>query len=84
MQLLTTVQIRKIMRANGLRPAYTNKTTGHDGNIRRVKCYYSGHDATLLAALYTACGPRNVTLTKGNDHYLRGGGPGITVKCVLA
>ena len=89
MKLLTTTQVRNIMRANGGEPRYTNKTTAHKGNIRRVKAYYYGNQ-TMLKALQKACGAENVTLTDGGDSYPAGfgygysGQPGVTVKCVLA
>ena len=87
MKLLTTTQVRNIMRANGGEPRYTNKTTAHKGNIRRVKAYYYGNQ-TMLKALQKACGAENVTLTDGRDlsgfGYGYSGQPGVSVKCVLA
>jgi hypothetical protein len=84
-KLLTTLQVRNIMRANGVNGnmMYTNKTTGHTGNQRRVKCYYRGNDKAL-AALRAACGAENVTLTQEPEAWHRSFGAGITVKCVLA
>lgn len=80
--MLTTKQVRNIMHAHGAKQygIYTNKTTGHTGNERRVKCYYSGNRA-LLAALRAAAGKENVTLTAGS-HWRAWSG--ITVKCLLA
>lgn len=80
MTLLTTLQVRTIMRANGLQPAYTNKTTGHRGNDRRVKAY-TPRGKYNLQALRDKCGAENVTITNGSDYR---NWPGITVKCVLA
>ena len=52
-KLLTTLQVRTIMRANGVTGSmmYTNKTAKHTGNIRRVKCYLSGADAGYATQL---------------------------------
>ena len=80
--MLTTTQVRAIIRqyrANDYE-VYTNKTAGHKGPERRVKCYYRDNVA-LLAALEKAAGKENVTLTAGASYY--GGGPGITVKCII-
>ena len=82
-QLLTTTQVRNIMRANGGTPEYTNKTAGHTGNVRRVKAYYRGN-SQMLIALQNACGALNVTLTKGVE-YSRSYMPrrAVTVRCVI-
>ncbi len=77
--LLTTTQVRALMRTYGGEPLYTNKTTGHTGNIRRVKAYYNDNQ-NMLAALILACGDENVTLTEGSDWM---GEPGVTVRCTL-
>ena len=77
--LLTTKQVRTIMLNNGGCPAYTNKTTGHTGNNRRVKAYYRGN-SKMLNALILACGKENVKLTAGNG-WSRA--RGVTVRCVL-
>ena len=84
-KLLTTIQVRNIMRANGVygNSMYTNKSKGHTGTARRVKCYYRGNDK-VLAALQKACGADNVTLTPEPPMWHRSWGAGITVKCVLA
>lgn len=84
-KLLTTLQIRTIMRANGVSGSmmYTNKTKGHTGRIRRVKCYLAGGDAGLVSALHAATGAMNVNVTAGSS-YSRSWGEGVTVKCVLA
>lgn len=37
--MLTTQQVRNVLRANNITPRYTNKTTGHTGKVRRVKAY---------------------------------------------
>ena len=82
MKLLTTLQVRDIMRANGGVPEYTNKTTGHTGRDRRVKCYYNGN-AKMVTALQKVCGKDNVKVTSGELHrWSRGSG--VTVKCILA
>ena len=80
--MITTQQVRDIIRTH--RPGaliYTNKTTGHKGPERRVKCYYRG-DTELMSALQKAAGADNVTLTAGGDGYYSVG-QGIVVKCVL-
>lgn len=80
-KLLTTKQVRNIIHANGGGEygIYTNKTAGHTGMDRRVKCYY-GNNETLYRALKKAAGAENVTLTSGGGGWA---GPGLTVKCVL-
>ncbi len=87
-KLLTTLQVRKIMRKHGGEPVYTNKTTGYEGRHRRVKAYYFGNEK-MLKALQKKCGKKNVTLTDGGSSYpsgfgYSGGLPGVTVRCVLA
>jgi hypothetical protein len=37
--MLTTLQVRTILRNANITPRYTNKTKGHSGNVRRVKAY---------------------------------------------
>ena len=82
MKLLTTIQVRDIMHRNGGHPAYTNKTKGHTGNVRRIKAYFRGN-TKMLAALRAACGAENVNLTPGVD-YVRGSGQqAVTVRCTL-
>ena len=80
--MLTTKQVRAIIaqHRNDTHGVYTNKTTGHTGLNRRVKCYYRG-DARLLMALQKAAGVENVKLTSGGSHYRAM--PGIVVKCLL-
>ena len=76
--MITTQQVRDIIRAH--RPnslIYTNKTNGHKGPERRVKCYYRG-DTELLFMLQTAAGSDNVYLT---GHSTMGTGRGLIVKC---
>ena len=82
MTMLTTIQVRKVIRKNGgaAGQVYTNKYK--IGNERTVKCYYNGNDA-MLAALKAACGEENVKLTAGSG-YSRSWGEGIIVKCVIA
>jgi hypothetical protein len=79
MLLLTTLQVRAIMRANGGKPAYTNKTKGYTGQHRRVKAYYRSN-AAMVSALQRACGVENVTVTNRNDPH---GFAGVTVKCYI-
>jgi hypothetical protein len=80
--MITTQQVRDIIRTH--RPGalvYTNKTPGHKGPERRVKCYYRG-DTELLFLLQTAAGAENVTVTagdNGNGYYRVA--KGIVVKC---
>lgn len=82
MSLLTTTQVRAIMRENGGFPEYTNKSAGHTGNVRRVKAYYRGN-AKMLEALREKCGISNVNLTDGVA-YVRGPSfRAVTVRCVL-
>ena len=87
MKLLTTIQVRKIMRKHGGEPLYTNKTTGDISDNRRVKCYYNGNEK-MLKKLRKKCGKENVTLTSGGNYeygsYSGWGGPGVVVRCVLA
>jgi predicted TIM-barrel enzyme len=83
--MLNTKQVRDIIRAH--RPdalIYTNKTTGHKGPERRVKCYFRS-DTELLFMLQTAAGAENVKVTAGGyGHNYYRVGRGIVVKCVLA
>jgi hypothetical protein len=84
--MLTTKEVRKIIltfQPGTSNSVYTNRTAGDDSNNRRVKCYYRSNTA-LLAALRSAAGPNNVTLTPGSYDWTQGGMMGITVKCVLA
>lgn len=81
MKLLTTLAVRWVMRVYGAKPLYTNKTKGHTGNVRRVKCYYDGN-YEMLNGLRNAFGTENVTLTSGNHRYYSQ--QAITVRCVLA
>lgn len=80
-KLLTTKQVRNIMRINGADSygMYTNKTAGHKGNLRRVKAYVRGNHK-MVTALIDACGAENVNITDGSEYF---GWPGVTVKCVL-
>ena len=75
--MLTTKQVRDIIHAHdgAVFGIYTNKTAGHTGNERRVKCYYR-NNGKLFSALKEAAGAENVKLTTSWF-------PGITVKCVL-
>lgn len=81
--MLTTIEVRDIMRKAG-RDAeyiYTNKTKGHTGNERRVKCYFP--DEKLVAQLKQAAGADNVKIML-HGGYNSGMHDGIVVKCVLA
>ena len=82
--MITTKQVRAIIaqHSNSSYGVYTNKTTGHTGSDRRVKCYFRGN-TKLLNTLQKAAGKENVTLTAGGNQYY-GGGPGLIVKCILA
>lgn len=83
--MLTTVQVRDIMRSAGRREIYTNKTRVNCGSERRVKCYMPDTTARaqeLLRKLVEAAGEDNVTVTDGDLNYH--GTPGITVRCTLA
>lgn len=82
--MITTKQVRAIIAQHSTSSygVYTNKTTGHTGSDRRVKCYFRGNNK-LLAALQKAAGAENVTLTAGGEGWYAGG-PGIVVKCILA
>lgn len=76
----TTTQARKAMRKAGLSPLYTNKTTGHTGEFRRVKAYYTrGAD---IAALQESVGVENVRVTNGAELSAYGR-DGVIVYCVL-
>jgi hypothetical protein len=81
--MLTTTQVRAIIHKHSTNTygIYTNKTKGHTGPIRRVKCYFR-NNTKLLTALQKAAGLENVTLTGGGHSYYSAG-PGITVKCVI-
>ena len=83
--MLTTKQVRNIMRKHGHNELWTNKTTGDTTNIRRVKCYAPYNNAklnALLAELNKLAGKANVRMTSGEQTYGYGR-PGIVVKCVL-
>lgn len=85
--MITTTQVRDIMRGAGRREIYTNKTRVSCGSERRVKCYMPNtheRDVTLelLRKLVEAAGEDNVTVTDGDLSYY--GTPGITVRCTLA
>ena len=82
--MITTKQVRAIIAQHRryMSDVYTNKTTGHTGQERRVKCYFR-NNTKLFKALQKAAGKENVTLTAGTA------GPGmrrrgIVVKCILA
>jgi hypothetical protein len=80
--MLTTIEVRSIMRKAGRDSwcIYTNKTRGHAGNERRVKCYFP--DEKLVAWLNQAAGAENVkVMLHGGGHGMH---DGIVVKCVLA
>jgi len=81
--MITTTQVRAIINKHAPNSygVYTNKTKGHLGQVRRVKCYFR-NNIKLLKALQRAAGRDNVTLTVGGVGAY-GGQPGITVKCVL-
>ena len=83
--MITTKQVRAVIAKHSTSSygVYTNKTTGHTGSDRRVKCYFRGNNK-LLAALQKAAGAENVTLTAGFGGGGYGGGAGIVVKCILA
>jgi hypothetical protein len=81
--MLTTTQVRAIIHkySNNTYGLYTNKTKGHTGLNRRVKCYFRGN-TKLYTALIEAAGSENVYITEGSPHY-HSIGPAIIVKCVL-
>ena len=80
--LPTTLQVRSIMAHHGARGMYTNKTTGHTGNERRVKCYYTTQ--ALVDALCNLVGAENVKVTEGCNEFHGRGQQGVVVKCKLA
>ena len=82
--MLTTKQVRAIIAKHSTDSygVYTNKTAGHQGPERRVKCYFR-NNVDLYRALQKAAGTENVTLTPGGSGYYTLG-PGIIVKCILA
>ena len=85
-KLLTTLQVRKIMRKHGGEPVYTNKTTGDTSNNRRVKAYYFDNKA-MVKALQKKCGKKNVKVTEGTEYpysYDCYGLRSVIVRCVLA
>lgn len=80
--MLTTVEVRGIMRKHGKVTLYTNKTAGDKTRNRRVKCYFSGTTShPLYKELIAKAGVKNVTLTDGSWFQ---GPRGMTVRCVLA
>ena len=79
--MISTLQVRTIIRKhfNSNSPTmWTNKTKGHKGLNRRVKCYAFGNYQPLLSELRSAAGAMNVTVG-GGGYYCS-----IIVKCVLA
>jgi hypothetical protein len=82
--MLTTKQVRAIIAQHSTDSygVYTNKTAGHQGPERRVKCYFR-NNVDLYRALQKAAGTENVTLTPGGSSYYSMG-PGIVVKCLVA
>jgi hypothetical protein len=84
MPLLTTLQVRSIMRAHGVKGSsiYTNKSANHTGNIRRVKCYYFDNHP-LLNALIEACGGENINITPGVHYIAAPAAAGLTVRCII-
>jgi hypothetical protein len=81
--MLNTKQVRTIIAQHSTDSygVYTNKTKGHTGPERRVKCYFQDN-VELYRALQKAAGKDNVTITPGGAGYYSMG-PGIVVKCVL-
>ena len=81
--MLTTKQVRAIIHqhTDNTYGIYTNKTAGHTGNDRRVKCYFR-NNTRLLRALEKAAGKQNVTVTEGGSGWYAGGA-GIVVRCIL-
>ena len=82
--MITTTQVRAVIAKHRqyMSDVYTNKTTGHTGSDRRVKCYFR-NDTKLFKALQKAAGKENVTITAGTAGAGMGR-QGIVVKCVLA
>lgn len=81
--MLTTKEVRKIMRKYGRDELYTNQVK--DPNQRRVKCYAPQDMTTyraLIEELFQKAGEENVTETDGCG--LGFGIPGITVLCQKA
>jgi hypothetical protein len=81
--MLTTSQVRAVIHkhTDNTYGIYTNKTKGHTGIDRRVKCYFRD-DVELYTALQKAAGHANVYLTPGSG-YSHSIGPAIIVRCVL-
>ena len=79
MKMLTTKQVRKIMHSFEVPSInmWTNKTLGHKGQNRRVKCYST--ELSVFVALQRACGAANVKATQGCNPR----GSGIVVKCLI-
>ena len=81
-KLLTTTEVRDIMRKHGKSLLYTNKTSGCKTAARRVKCYYNFEkDKALVAALIAATGVDNVSYRFNNSWYCRG--DSLIVSCEL-
>lgn len=82
MTTITTLQVRAVMAQHGADQIYTNKTKGHTGNTRRVKCYYQTPDMhTDLLKLMGGNG--NIKMTRRNGNIGRGS-RSVIVTCVLA
>lgn len=83
--MLTTKEVRKIMRKHGawFGVIYTNKVK--DPNVRHVKCYYNANnrdDTEMFKQLQELAGAENVKVTKGAGY---GYAPkGIVVKCKMS
>lgn len=82
--MLTTTEVRAIMRKHGRESIWTNKAPGHAGNVRTVKCYEPWDFdvyTRLSRELCKKAGRDNVSFTSGGGEV---GMPGIVVKCVIA
>lgn len=78
--MITTVQVRAIMRKHNAHHIWTNKTKGHKGLARRVKCWATGDKVAMMSELRSVAGASNVY--EGTDPAAYYGS--IIVKCELA
>ena len=80
--MLTTKEVRNILKSHGLNWTYTNKTAGDTSNRRRVKTYFSCSNAVkklVINDLLAATSTDNVKVVD-SDYY----GSAVIVKCILA
>lgn len=85
--MLTTQQVRNVLRANNITPRYTNKTTGHTGKVRRVKAYLPRDlSETAKFALLNRLVECSISLSeiKLLPPSFAGNRPSLVITCALA